>query len=101
MGPAVNLRGPEQFLAVYKVATRSSGLSLGASGAICSVIGMFPTFQPDTQLSILFLPLITFSARLGIRMMMVADCSGMVLRWRYLDYDYKDHFGIFKAFKGK
>ena len=56
---------------------------------------------PDTQLRIIFLPLITFSARLGIRMMMVADCSGMVLRWRYLYYDYKDHFGIFKAFKGK
>ena len=100
MGPAVNLLGPEQFLAVYlsagvisslaslsyKVATRSSGLSLGASGAICSVIGMFATFQPDTQLSILFLPMITFSAGLGIRMMMVADCAGMVLRWRYLDH---------------
>ena len=47
------------------VATRSSGLSLGASGAICS----------DTQLSIIFLPMITFSAGLGIRMMMVADCA--------------------------
>ena len=51
-----------------------------------SLLCMFATFQPDTQLSILFLPMITFSAGLGIRMMMVADCAGMVLRWRYLDH---------------
>ena len=100
IGPAVNCLGPEQFLAVYlsggvvsslasmtyKVATRSVGLSLGASGAICCVVGMFATFQPDAQLSIIFLPMITFPASLGIRALMVADTAGMLLRWSYMDH---------------
>jgi len=100
MGHAVHLLGPEQFLAVYlsagvlssmasltyKVATRSAGLSLGASGAICCTVGMFASYQPDARLSILFLPMLTFPASLGIGLMMVVDTAGMLLRWRYLDH---------------
>ena len=100
ISPSVKLLGPEQFLAVYlssavvssycsmvyKVVTRSSGLSLGASGAIFCVLGMFGSFMPDVQLSILFLPMFTFSAAVGIKGMMVVDTVGLVLRWRFLDH---------------
>ena len=100
ISPAVKLLGPEQFLAVYlssgvvssycsmiyKVAVRSSGLSLGASGAICCVLGMFGCFLPDTKLSIVFLPMITFSAGTAIKGMMALDTAGMLLRWSYLDH---------------
>lgn len=98
--PAVQLLGSEQFLAVYlsagvvssfssmvyKVATKGTGLSLGASGAICCVLGMFGCFLPDVRLSIVFLPMITFSAATAVKGMMVVDTTGMVLRWRYLDH---------------
>ena len=100
MDPTVDLLGPEQFLGVYlsagvisslasmtyKVATSSAGLSLGASGAIFCVVGMSASFQPDEQLTLIFLPWITFPASLGIRMMMAADIAGMLLRWRFLDH---------------
>ena len=100
VGPTVNLLGAEQFLGVYlsagvvsslasmtyKVATSSAGLSLGASGAICCVLGMVASFEPDAQCDIVFLPMITFPASLGIRMLMAADSAGMLLRWRVLDH---------------
>ena len=131
IGPTVDLLGPEQFLGfylsagvvsslvsmTYKVATRSAGLSLGASGAIYGVVGMFATLQPDAKLQIIFqdminwvfskvgiiLPTITFPASLGIGMLVVADTAGLLRRWRYLDH--AGHlggmlYGVFWAYYG-
>ena len=77
MGTAVHELGKKQFLGVYlsagvfsslasmlyKVASRSAGShSLGASGAIMAVLGMFGTIHPDATLQIIFLPMVTFTA---------------------------------------
>ena len=92
--------GPEQFLAVYlsagvvtsfasmvyKVATRTTNFSLGASGAICAVLGMFSVFYPDARLSILFLPMYTFSAATGVKALMALDTAGLVMRWGFFDH---------------
>jgi len=100
MPTAVHLMGKEQFLGVYlsagvitsfasmgyKVATRSSSFSLGASGAICAVVGLFSQFYPDARLSILFLPMITFSAATGVKGLMALDAAGCVMRWGFFDH---------------
>ena len=73
---AVLALGKEQFLAVYlsagviasmssifyKAITSQAGLSIGASGAIMAVLAFVCAQYPDTQLSIIFLPMVTFPA---------------------------------------
>ena len=100
MPPAVHLLGKEQFLAVYlssgvitslasmvhKVAVGSTAYSLGASGAICCVLGMFGSYVPEAKMQILFLPMITFSAATAIKTMALVDLAGLVLRWRLFDH---------------
>ena len=98
--PAIDLLGQEQFLAVYlisgvatsfasmvyKVATRSTGFSLGASGAILCVVGMFAAYYPESRLQIIFLPMFSFSAATGIKGLMALDATGLVLGWRFFDH---------------
>jgi len=100
MPPAVHLLGKEQFLAVYlssgvitsfasmvhKVAICSTSYSLGASGAICCVLGMFGSYVPDARMQILFLPMITFSAATAIKGLAVMDTAGLVFKWRFFDH---------------
>lgn len=112
MGPAIRLLGQEQFLAVYltsgvftslasylyKVGVGRMGYSMGASGAICAVLGIFGTVMPDAHLHIIFLPMITFTASTAIKGMMALDAAGMVMGWRF--FDHAAHlsgilFGIF------
>ena len=98
--PAINLLGQEQFLAVYlssgvaasfasmvyKVATKSTGFSLGASGAILCVVGMFAAYYPESRLQIIFLPMFSFSAATGVKAIMAMDAAGLLLGWRFLDH---------------
>ena len=100
MDTGVHLLGREQFLGVYlsagvtssffsmvyKVAARRSSHSLGASGAICAVLGMFATLLPQAQLQLIFLPGLTFSAATGLKAMMASDAAGCVLGWRFFDH---------------
>ncbi|XP_064440634.1 presenilin-associated rhomboid-like protein, mitochondrial isoform X4 [Mirounga angustirostris] len=72
----VNILGQEQFMAVYlsagvisnfvsyvcKVATGRYGPSLGASGAIMTVLAAVCTKIPEGRLAIIFLPMFTFTA---------------------------------------
>ena len=66
-GPVVQSLGKEQFVGLYfssavvsafashvaKVAFgRANGFSLGASGAICTVLGLFGTLAPDAQMQV-------------------------------------------------
>ncbi|KAH8290121.1 hypothetical protein KR054_000075 [Drosophila jambulina] len=114
---AVLSLGKEQFLAVYlsagvfsslmsmlyKAGTSSAGMSLGASGAIMTVLAYVCAQYPDTQLSILFLPALTFSAGAGIKVIMGIDFAGCVLGWKF--FDHAAHlggamFGIFWATYG-
>lgn len=100
MGPSVHILGKEQFLAVYlsagvassfgsmvhKVAVGKSAPSLGASGAICTVLGMFATLVPHAHLNIIFLPMFTFTAASALKAMMMMDTAGMVLGWKVFDH---------------
>ena len=101
MGAAVHGLGKEQFLGVYlsagvfsslasmvyKVARKSGGsYSLGASGAIMAVLGMFATIHPDATLQIIFLPMVTFTAATGLKALVTIDTLGLLLRWRMFDH---------------
>ncbi len=92
--------GKEQFLAlylnsgvisslasmVYKVAQGKTSYSLGASGAICGVVGTFAAFYPDARMSLLFLPMYTFSAATAVKGLMSLDAAGLLLGWRVFDH---------------
>ncbi|KAG9465143.1 hypothetical protein GDO78_018823, partial [Eleutherodactylus coqui] len=72
----VSILGPEQFLALYlsagvvssftsyvcKAAAGNFHPSLGASGAIMTVLGLVCTKMPEVKLAIIFLPMFTFTA---------------------------------------
>ncbi|KAH8372149.1 hypothetical protein KR093_010171, partial [Drosophila rubida] len=114
---AVLSMGKEQFMAVYlsagvfsslmsvlyKAGTRQPGMSLGASGAIMTVLAYVCAQYPETQLSILFLPTVTFSAGAAIKVIMGIDFAGCVMGWKF--FDHAAHlggamFGIFWAHYG-
>lgn len=118
MAPAVHLLGKEQFLGVYltsgvftslasyvhKVATARMGYSLGASGAICTVLGLFGTLVPDARMQILFLPMFTFTAASAIKGLMAIDTVGILAGWRF--FDHAAHlsgivYGIFWCYVGQ
>ncbi|KAL9912458.1 presenilins-associated rhomboid-like protein, mitochondrial [Glossina fuscipes] len=115
--PAIISLGKEQFLGLYlsagvvasfasilyKSVTAQAGLSLGASGAIMAILAYVCAQYPDTQLSILFLPMLTFSAGAAIKVIMGVDFAGCILGWKF--FDHAAHlggalFGLFWAFYG-
>ena len=49
--------------------TSQRGGSLGASGAVIAILGLFGTASPDSRLQIIFLPMFTFTAATGIKAM--------------------------------
>uniref|UniRef100_A0A182NRE1 rhomboid protease n=1 Tax=Anopheles dirus TaxID=7168 RepID=A0A182NRE1_9DIPT len=114
---AVATLGREQFLGMYlsagviasfashvfKTVVRQPGLSLGASGAIMGVLAYVCSQYPDTQLSILFLPMYTFSAGAAIKVIMGIDLAGVLLGWKI--FDHAAHlggamFGLFWCYFG-
>ena len=101
MGPTVHELGKEQFMGVYLSAGVFSSLasmvykvgsgkadshSLGASGAIMAVLGLFSTLHPDTNLQIILLPMFTFTAATGLKALMTIDTLGLFFRWRMFDH---------------
>lgn len=105
MPAAILSLGKEQFTAmyfsagvissfasfVYKVLLNQPGLSLGASGAIMSVLAYVCIQYPDTRLSIIFLPMYTFPAGTAIKVIMSVDLAGMVFGWKL--FDHAAHLG--------
>jgi len=100
-GPVVQSLGKEQFVGLYfssavtsafashvaKVAFgRANGFSLGASGAICTVLGLFGTLAPDAQMQIILLPMFTFSAASAVKALIAFDTCGMIAGWQLLDH---------------
>ena len=72
---------------VYKVGSGKAGShSLGASGAIMAVLGLFSTLHPDTKLQIILLPMFTFTAATGLKALMTIDTLGLFFRWRMFDH---------------
>ena len=104
--PVVAALGKEQFVGLYlssavftsfcshvaKVGLRGgNGFSLGASGAICTVLGLFGTLVPDARMQIVFLPMVTFSAATAIKGLIAIDTVGLISRWKF--FDHAAHLG--------
>ncbi|KAL7850951.1 hypothetical protein AOLI_G00213070 [Acnodon oligacanthus] len=96
----VSLLGREQFLAVYlsggvfstfisyicKTATGRLGPSLGASGAVMTVLAAVCTKMPEAKLGIVLLPMLSFTAGTALKALVAFDTVGLVLGWRMLDH---------------
>ncbi|XP_074120281.1 presenilin-associated rhomboid-like protein, mitochondrial [Sminthopsis crassicaudata] len=101
----VSILGKEQFVAVYlsagvistfvsyvsKVATGRFGPSLGASGAIMTVLAAVCTKIPEGKLAIIFLPMFTFTAGNALKAIIAMDTAGMILGWKF--FDHAAHLG--------
>ncbi|XP_077205482.1 presenilin-associated rhomboid-like protein, mitochondrial isoform X2 [Paroedura picta] len=101
----VSLLGREQFMAVYfsagvvstfvsyvcKVATGRFGTSLGASGAIMTILAAVCTKMPEAKLAIIFLPMFTFTAGNALKAIIAMDCAGLVFGWKF--FDHAAHLG--------
>ncbi|KAM9811912.1 presenilin-associated rhomboid-like protein, mitochondrial isoform X3 [Syngnathus typhle] len=102
---AVSMLGREQFVAVYlsagvissffsyvsKMATGRFGPSLGASGAIMTILAAVCTKMPEAKLAIIFLPMFTFTAANALKAIVAMDAAGLVLGWRF--FDHAAHLG--------
>ncbi|XP_040040553.2 presenilin-associated rhomboid-like protein, mitochondrial isoform X2 [Gasterosteus aculeatus] len=102
---AVSMLGREQFMAVYlsagvvstffsyacKTATGRFGPSLGASGAIMTVLAAVCTKMPEAKLAIIFLPMFTFTAANALKAIIAMDTAGVVLGWKF--FDHAAHLG--------
>nr|XP_048720093.1 presenilins-associated rhomboid-like protein, mitochondrial isoform X2 [Caretta caretta] len=101
----VSLLGREQFIAVYlsagvistfvsyisKVTTGRFGPSLGASGAIMTVLAAVCTKMPEAKLAIILLPMFTFTAGNALKAIIAMDTAGLVLGWKF--FDHAAHLG--------
>uniref|UniRef100_A0A4W3I735 rhomboid protease n=1 Tax=Callorhinchus milii TaxID=7868 RepID=A0A4W3I735_CALMI len=101
----VSLLGQEQFMAVYfsagvistfvsyvcKTASGRFGPSLGASGAIMSVLAAVCTKMPEAKLAIIFLPMFTFTAGSALKAIVALDTTGLILGWKF--FDHAAHLG--------
>lgn len=61
------------------------------SGAIMAILAYVCTQYPETQLSILFLPGITFPAGTAIKFVMGLDLAGCIMGWKF--FDHAAHLG--------
>lgn len=113
----VSVLGQEQFLALYmsagvvstfasyvcKAATGRFGPSLGASGAIMTILALVCTKMPEAKLAIIFLPMFTFTAGNALKVILAVDSMGLLLGWKF--FDHAAHlggalFGIWYALYG-
>ncbi|KAM6326444.1 LOW QUALITY PROTEIN: presenilin-associated rhomboid-like protein, mitochondrial [Podargus strigoides] len=101
----VSLLGCEQFIAVYlsagvistfvsyaaKMVTGRFEPSLGASGAVMTVLAAVCTKMPEAKLAIIFLPMFTFTAGSALKAIIAFDTAGLALGWRL--FDHAAHLG--------
>ncbi|CAD5230585.1 unnamed protein product [Bursaphelenchus okinawaensis] len=110
--------GVDQFLAFYLTAGAFSSLTslihksavaspvraLGASGAICALLVYTCMKIPDSRLSIVFLPMFTFSAENAAFGLMAFDLIGLIFKFKL--FDHAAHlggsiFGLWYAWYGQ
>jgi len=60
--------------------------SLGASGAIYGVVAMTALALPETNISLIFLPMVPFPITLGVSAMVGLDILGIIRGWRMFDH---------------
>ncbi|CAL8281786.1 unnamed protein product [Lota lota] len=96
----VSILGREQFLAVYlsagvisnmisyccKTATGRLYPSLGASGAVMTVLAAVCAKVPEAKLGIILLPMVTFTAGNALKALIALDTVGLIMGWRFLDH---------------
>ncbi|UZJ53431.1 hypothetical protein CBS101457_002751 [Exobasidium rhododendri] len=70
-------------LAKFAIGRRGS---LGASGAVYSLIVMTAIGFPEAQISLIFLPMFPISIGLGVGAMVCVDIMGALLRWKMFDH---------------
>ncbi|KAI9291732.1 rhomboid-domain-containing protein [Neoconidiobolus thromboides FSU 785] len=100
------LLGPEQFLAFYLTSGIFASLgrrtaisllpkfyqasklipSLGASGAIFSLVGYTAYHFPEAKANIMFLPFLQFDLQWMLAAFMLLDLTGIVRGWRAFDH---------------
>lgn len=56
-----------------------------------TILAFICTKYPDTQLGILFLPMLTFSAGTAIKVIMGIDLAGCIMGWKF--FDHAAHLG--------
>ncbi|MCJ8739790.1 hypothetical protein PDJAM_G00051140 [Pangasius djambal] len=88
---------------VCKTLTGRLGPSLGASGAIMTVLAAVCTKIPEAKLAIVFLPMYTFTAGNALKAIVALDTAGLIMGWRF--FDHAAHlggalFGIWYIFYG-
>ncbi|XP_029472878.1 presenilins-associated rhomboid-like protein, mitochondrial isoform X1 [Rhinatrema bivittatum] len=76
---------------VCKIATGRIGPSLGASGAIMTVLAAVCTKMPEAQLAIILLPMFTFTAGNALKAILALDTAGLILGWKF--FDHAAHLG--------
>uniref|UniRef100_A0A3Q2Q064 rhomboid protease n=1 Tax=Fundulus heteroclitus TaxID=8078 RepID=A0A3Q2Q064_FUNHE len=76
---------------VCKVASGRFSPSLGASGAIMTILAAVCTKMPEAKLAIIFLPMFTFSAANALKVIVAMDAAGLVLGWKL--FDHAAHLG--------
>uniref|UniRef100_G3NKI2 rhomboid protease n=1 Tax=Gasterosteus aculeatus aculeatus TaxID=481459 RepID=G3NKI2_GASAC len=79
------------FSYACKTATGRFGPSLGASGAIMTVLAAVCTKMPEAKLAIIFLPMFTFTAANALKAIIAMDTAGVVLGWKF--FDHAAHLG--------
>ena len=52
---------------VFQVVTATAGMSIGASGALFTILGIYGTLMPESEWSIILLPMYSFTAENGIK----------------------------------
>ncbi|KAI3386699.1 hypothetical protein SNEBB_010654 [Seison nebaliae] len=73
---------------IFKIIRNSSIPSIGASGAIMAVIGLFCSNYPEALMQIIFLPFFSFKASTAMYSLISIDVLGAMSNWNKLD-----HFG--------
>ncbi|OWK57597.1 Presenilins-associated rhomboid-like protein, mitochondrial [Lonchura striata] len=76
---------------VAKMATGRFEPSLGASGAIMTVLAAVCTKMPEAKLAIILLPMFTFTAGSALKAIIAFDTAGLALGWRL--FDHAAHLG--------
>ncbi|CAD6190359.1 unnamed protein product [Caenorhabditis auriculariae] len=113
-----HLLGVEQFWAFYltagvvsslaslsqKAVTRNPVRALGASGAILAMVSYFCMRYPNSELSLLLVPGLKFSAESALWAILLFDTAGLIFRFRV--FDHAAHlggalFGVFYALYGE
>ena len=65
---------------------RFNVVSLGASGAIATLVGVYAYINPDAELYIIFLPFLALKAKVFVSVMAAVETLGIVRGWAVFDH---------------